>query len=80
MDQREEATSSSSGQTRPVSSQPASRSKRPCLNAFEEALSGATERFLEHQKEAKARVMLAIDDRKKREMELPLEFPLSQCF
>ena len=29
-----------------------------------------TERFLEHQEEAKARVMQAIDDRQKREMEL----------
>ena len=70
VDQREEATPTLSGQTRPATSQPASRSKRPRLNALEKALSGVTERFLEHQKEAEARVMQAIDDRQKREMEL----------
>ena len=70
VDQREEATPTLSGQTRPATSQPASRSKRPRLNALEKALSGVTERFLEHQKEAEDRVMQAIDDRQKREMEL----------
>ena len=48
VDQREEATATLSGQTRPATSQPASRSKRPHLNALEKALSGVTERFLEH--------------------------------
>ena len=70
VDQREEASPSVSGQTRPATSQPASRSKRPRLNALEKALSGVTEKFLEHQKEAEARVMLAIDEKQKREMEL----------
>ena len=70
VDQREEATPTLSGQTGPATSQPASRSKRPRLNALEKALSGVTERFLEHQEEAEAQVMQAIDDRQKREMEL----------
>ena len=70
LDQMEEPTPSVSGQTRPVTSQPASRSKRPRLNALEKALSGVTEKFLEHQKEAKAQVMLAIDEKQKRKMEL----------
>ena len=70
LDQMEEPTPSVSGQTRPATSQPASRSKRPRLNALEKALSGVTEKFLEHQKEAEARVMLAIDEKQKREMEL----------
>jgi len=69
-DQREEAAPTLSGQTRPATSQPTSRSKRSRLNALEKALSGVTERFSEHQEEAEARVMQAIDDRQKREMEL----------
>ena len=39
-------------------------------NALEKVVSGVTEKFLEHQKETKARVMLAIDEKQKREMEL----------
>ena len=70
LDQMEEPTPSVSRQTRPATSQPASRSKRPCLNALDKALSGVTEKFLERQKEAEAWVMLAIDEKQKREMEL----------
>ena len=67
VDQKEEASPFVSGQTRPATSQPASRSMRPRLNALEKALS---EKFLEHQKVAKAWVMLAINEKQKREMEL----------
>ena len=67
VDQREGATPTSSGQTIPATSQPASRSKQPRLNVLEKALSGVTERFLEHQEEAETRVMQSINDRQKRE-------------
>ncbi len=40
VDQREEATPTSCGQTGPATSQPAARNKRPRLDAVEKALSG----------------------------------------
>ena len=68
-DQREEAAPTLSGQTRPPTSQPASRSKRPRFSALKRHWVGWL-KGLEHQEEAEARVMQAIDDSQKREMEL----------